>query len=103
MYECDDLELLIRFAVDTVHCLHVFAFNLLIYLYYYAYKCTFMHTFVYVHVCTLCTYIYTCICTYCIRRNIGESNIWRNTTKSHFGGLNIGDFITLYFISACKF
>ena len=25
---------------------------------------------------------------YRIRRNIGESNIWRNTTQSHFGGLN---------------
>ena len=61
MYECDDLELLIRFAVDTVHCLHAFAFNLLIYL-----LCIQMliHAYIYAHVCTRCTYIYTCTCTY---------------------------------------
>ena len=50
MYECDDLELLIRFAVDTVHCLHVFAFNLLIYLF-----CIQMHIHACMHICT-CVY-----------------------------------------------
>ena len=30
MYECNNLELLIQFAVDTVQCMHAFAFNLLI-------------------------------------------------------------------------
>ena len=34
--------------------------------------------------------------TYRTRRNIGENNIWRNTTQNHFGGLNVGDFIKLY-------
>ena len=33
---------------------------------------------------------------YRTRRNIGENNIWRNTTQNHFGGLNVGDFIKLY-------
>ena len=61
MYECDDLELLIQFTIDTVHCMHAFAFNLLIYL-----LCIQMniYAYIYAHVCTLCTYIYTCICTY---------------------------------------
>jgi len=31
------------------------------------------------------------MCTYRIRRNIGESNIWRNSAQQRFGGLNIGD------------
>ena len=35
---------------------------------------------------------------YCTRRNIGENNIWRN----HFGRLNVGDFIKLYFICTYK-
>ena len=32
MSECDDLDLLIQFTIDTVHSMHAFAFNFLIYL-----------------------------------------------------------------------
>ena len=67
MYECDDLELLIQFTIDTVHCMHAFAFafNLLIYL-----LCIQMHIHTCIHICTcvytmyMHIYVRTCICAY---------------------------------------
>ena len=61
MYECNNLELLIQFAVDTVQCMHAFAFNLLI-MHTNAHSC--MHAYMHMCVHYVHAYIRTCICTY---------------------------------------
>ena len=51
MYECDNLELLIRFTIDTVQCMHAMHTNAHSCMHLYMHTCVhYVHAYIHVHV-----------------------------------------------------